>query len=43
MLVAQILNSKSDNTVVTIRPAASVSDAVELLSARRIGAWCTST
>lgn len=43
MLVAQILNSKSDNTVVTIRPAASVSDAVELLSARRIGALVVSS
>lgn len=38
MLVAQILNSKASDEVVTIRPAATVAAAVEMLSARRIGA-----
>jgi CBS domain-containing protein len=43
MLVSQILNSKSDEAVVTIRPAASVTAAVELLSSRRIGALVVSS
>lgn len=42
MLVAQILNSKANDTVVTIRSAATVSAAVETLSQRRIGALVVS-
>ncbi|MCP3969062.1 MAG: CBS domain-containing protein [Rhodobacteraceae bacterium] len=38
MLVHQILNAKSNDGVVTMEPDTSVSAAVELLSARRIGA-----
>jgi CBS domain-containing protein len=38
MLVAQILKSKPVGEVVTMRPDATVSDAAEMLSARRIGA-----
>jgi CBS domain-containing protein len=43
MLVAQILNSKADAGVITIRPGASVAAAVETLSQRRIGALVVST
>jgi CBS domain-containing protein len=42
MLVAQILNSKANDEVVTIRPAATVAAAVEMLSSRRIGALIVS-
>ncbi len=38
MLVSQILKSKSDDGVVTVRPGSTVAKVVELLSARRIGA-----
>ncbi len=38
MLVQQILKSKGDDGVVTVAPGTLVSKAVELLSARRIGA-----
>lgn len=38
MRVHQILRAKADETVVTLAPGSSVSDAVELLSSRRIGA-----
>ena len=38
MLVHQILKSKSDDGVVTIAPGSTLEQAVELLSARRIGA-----
>jgi CBS domain-containing protein len=38
MLVHQILKTKSDDGVVTILPGASLADAVEILSRRRIGA-----
>ena len=38
MQVHQILNAKSDNTVVTIPPGTTVAAAAELLSTRRIGA-----
>ena len=38
MYVHQILKSKSDDGVVTIAPAAQVSDVADLLSKRRIGA-----
>lgn len=38
MRVHQILNSKSDNSVVTVAPGTSVEDAAKLLSERRIGA-----
>ena len=38
MLVHQILKSKSDDGVVTISPGETLGQAVELLSARRIGA-----
>ncbi len=38
MLVQQILKSKGDDVVVTVPPGTSVAKAVELLSARRIGA-----
>jgi CBS domain-containing protein len=43
MLVSQILNSKSDDAVVTILPGATVAAAVEMLSSRRIGALVVST
>jgi CBS domain-containing protein len=42
MLVSQILKSKSDDGVVTITPGATVEQAVELLSKRRIGALIVS-
>lgn len=38
MLVHQILNAKSDNSVVTLPPGTSVNEAAEILSTRRIGA-----
>jgi CBS domain-containing protein len=38
MQVHVILKSKADDTVVTIPPSATVSEAAQLLSARRIGA-----
>ncbi len=38
MLVSQILKSKSDDGVVTIPATATVAEAVEVLSTRRIGA-----
>lgn len=38
MLVRQILQAKSDDGVVTIKPGTSVVDAVGLLSSRKIGA-----
>ncbi|QYK39812.1 MAG: CBS domain-containing protein [Paracoccaceae bacterium] len=38
MLVQQILKSKSDDGVVTVAPGTTLAKAVELLSARRIGA-----
>jgi CBS domain-containing protein len=43
MLVRQILKLKSDDTVTTISPEASVTEAAEILSARRIGALIVST
>ncbi|GFE66030.1 CBS domain-containing protein [Litoreibacter roseus] len=43
MLVRQILKSKNDDGVVTIAPDATVSDAAQLLSARRIGSVVVST
>lgn len=38
MLVQQILNSKPEQTVVTLAPGSPVSDAVALLSEKKIGA-----
>jgi CBS domain-containing protein len=38
MLVSQILKSKPSGGVITIAPGATVGEAVELLSSRRIGA-----
>lgn len=38
MHVQQILNAKTDNTVVTILPETTVAQAAQLLSERRIGA-----
>lgn len=38
MLVQQILKSKSDDGVVTIAPGATLAEAAEMLSSRRIGA-----
>jgi len=43
MIVQQILKSKADDGVVTIAPLATLGAAVELLSARRIGALVVST
>lgn len=43
MLVSQILGSKSDDRVVTVRPNVSVGSAVEMLSQRRIGALIVSS
>jgi CBS domain-containing protein len=43
MLVSQILKSKASGGVITIAPSATVAEAVELLSARRIGAIIVST
>lgn len=42
MLVQQILKDKSDEGVVTIAPGSSVSEAVKILSSRRIGALVVS-
>lgn len=42
MLVQQILSAKPDHTIITIRPDALVSEAVSLLSTRRIGALVVS-
>jgi CBS domain-containing protein len=42
MLVAQILKAKADDGVVTIAPGATLADAVEVLSSRRIGALVVS-
>lgn len=38
MRVSQILSNKADQAVVTIKPEATVSDAVAILSEKRIGA-----
>jgi len=43
MLVSHILKSKADDGVVAIAPEASVTEAVALLSARKIGAFIVST
>lgn len=43
MLVSHILKLKTDGGVVTIAPAASVSDAASLLSTRRIGSVVVSS
>ncbi|MDO9525485.1 MAG: CBS domain-containing protein [Gemmobacter sp.] len=43
MLVQQILNSKPDKEVASVKPGATVRDAVALLSARRIGAVIVSS
>ena len=37
MLVSQILSSKADDSIVTISPKASVTEAAEILAAKRIG------
>ncbi|MEL6618983.1 MAG: CBS domain-containing protein [Pseudomonadota bacterium] len=37
MLVHQILKSKSDDAVVTVRPGTKIADAVKMLAERRIG------
>jgi len=42
MLVHQILKSKPDHAVATILPGATMAQAVEMLSARRIGALVVS-
>lgn len=42
MLVQQILSAKPDHSVITIRPDAAVSEAVSILSERRIGALVVS-
>ena len=43
MLVQQILKLKGDDGVVTVTPGSSVGKAVEVLSARKIGALVVST
>jgi CBS domain-containing protein len=43
MLVHQILKSKSDDGVATVAPGATVAQAVDMLSSRRIGALIVST
>ncbi|WP_108835799.1 CBS domain-containing protein [Tateyamaria sp. Alg231-49] len=43
MLVHQILKSKSDDTVVTVKPGALVSEAVNILAERKIGTVVIST
>ncbi|MBI1217550.1 MAG: CBS domain-containing protein [Rhodobacteraceae bacterium] len=43
MLVQQILSGKPEGVVVTVPPGTSVAEAVEILSARRIGALIVST
>jgi CBS domain-containing protein len=42
MLVQQILKTKSDDGVVTVTPTSTISDAVAILSARKIGALVVS-
>ncbi len=42
MLVSQILNSKSDDGVVSVAPGTTVAAAAEVLSARRIGSLIVS-
>ena len=42
MLVKQILQSKADHAVATIQPEASISEAVSVLSKKRIGALVVS-
>jgi CBS domain-containing protein len=42
MLVSQILSSKADDSVVTISPKASVTEAAEMLAAKRIGSLVAS-
>lgn len=42
MLVHQILKSKADDGVVTVAPGTTIAQAVEVLSARRIGALVVS-
>lgn len=42
MLVQQILKSKADDGVVTIAPGSTISQAVEVLSTRKIGALVVS-
>lgn len=42
MLVSQILQSKSDDGVITVPPGATIAKAVETLSSRRIGALVVS-
>lgn len=42
MLVQQILKSKSDDGVVTVPPGATVAEAAQVLSSRRIGALIVS-
>ncbi len=37
MLVQQILKSKGDDGVITVKPGTSVSDAAQILAERRIG------
>jgi len=43
MLVHQILGSKASEVVLTISPAASLADAAQMLSERRIGSLVVST
>ena len=43
MLVSQILKSKSDDRVVSVRPGTTVRQAAEMLSTRRIGALIISS
>ena len=43
MLVSQILKSKSDDRVVSVRPGTTVRQAAEILSTRRIGALIISS
>ena len=43
MLVSQILKSKSDDGVVSVRPGTTVRQAAEILSTRRIGALIISS
>ncbi|MDE0112828.1 MAG: CBS domain-containing protein, partial [Albidovulum sp.] len=42
MLVKQILQSKADQSVATIRPDLSISEAISILSKKRIGALVVS-
>ncbi len=43
MLVQQILSSKGDRAVVTVKPGTSVAEAAQILSSHRIGALVVST